>query len=551
MEIMNKVVASCLALVLVLSCTTVYATNDNSTNNVPDVPFDQKIGINGLFDSKIENMTAGGIFREFHNFGWTYDMNSGNCYFKSSQCDFDLFYENLHNSGVTVLPCIIQGNNEDNKFNKPVKNDDDTRNPESYKVHSSVMFNYAARYGSSVVSENRLSITTGTDAKTGLGYIKYYENWNEPDKDILGDKAHFSAEEFSAMCSADYDGHEGALGKNYGIKQADSTSKLVFGGLSSNVNAIEYLNDMKKWCDENRPSKTLPFDVISFHFYAGSKSPETSDFISKANELIKWRNENAPDKEIWLTEFGWDTNISSLHGATSSDSQRDWIIRQYLISDRIGINRSFVYCLRDTGNSNSEVPGTTSGLTTYKGKEEKKSSWYGVKALKTTLNGYKFSGVISEDSNLYIYKYTNPTTAEDCYALWCPTDTGSTLDNYELNIGENSGATLIQLQAEMSSGITSKLAVENNIVKVNVSESPIFVKVSPTEKSIILNNKNLKETSQINLENTNIANKNYSSPASTPSNSFNSSDIMEARKMLNLSTFKSTLSSSFPLFIWF
>lgn len=546
MKIVDKVTASLTAFAVILSCNPVIATNDNSNNSTKDITFEQKIGINGLVDCEFVNLKVASIFREYHNFGWTYDSNSGKCYFKSSRYDFDEFYKNLYYSGITTLPCLIQGNNEKNRYNKPVKDGDDTNNVESYKVHSNVLFNYAARYGNTQITENRLNITTGTEAKTGLGYIKYYENWNEPDKDQLGEDAHFSAEEFSAMCSADYDGHEGTLGTNYGIKQADPTSKLVLGGLSNTSNIIDYLNGIKNWCNENRKSKTLPFDVINFHYYAGDKAPETSDFISKVNDLIKWRNENAPDKEIWLTEFGWDTNISSPHSATSSETQRDWIIRQFLLADKIGLNRSFVYSLRDNGNANSSSPSATSGLTTQKGKEERKSSWYGINTLKNTLTGFKFSGIIKEENNLYIYKYTNPSTAEECYALWCPTENGSKIDNYELNIGENNGASLIQLQNETELGLSSELYVENNIIRVNISESPIFVKITPTEKSIILNYKKVQADNNVSFENTNVANKNYNSAVSStqahqvPNDTLNIKKIMIATTITTIISFIST-----------
>ena len=302
MKIFVKVVASVVVTTTIFSCTPIFATNDNPINNSQNVTFDKKIGINGFIDCKFDNIKACGIFRENHNFCTTFDYNSKKCYFKSSSYDFDQFYKNLYLSGIAVIPSIQQSFDKDNKENKPIEDDADTLKPESYKIHSNVLFNYAARYGNSKVDKNKLNITQGTEPITGLGYIQYYENWNEPDKTKFGDKAHFSAEEFAAMCSADYDGHEGSLGNTYGIKQADLTSKLVLGGISTDTNPVEYLDKIKSWSDENRKSKTLPFDVINFQYYSEDKSPESSEFISKVNDVIKWRNDNAPNKEIGLLE---------------------------------------------------------------------------------------------------------------------------------------------------------------------------------------------------------------------------------------------------------
>ena len=527
MKTLSKILAAFMMTTIVFSCSPIFATNDNSIQNTKDLSFDKKIGISGFYDCKIDNLKIAGTFHEYHNFGWTYDSNSEKCFFKSNICDFDEFYRTLYESNILIVPCIQQGTNTKNKENKPINENEDSLNPESYKTHSNVLFNYTARYGLTKVSEDRLNITQGTQPLTGLGYITYYENWNEPDKVWLGDEAHFSAEEYAAMCSADYDGHEGKLGTNYGIKQADPYSKLVMGGLSTNCNVIEYLNDMKKWSEENRNSKTLPFDVINIHYYTGLSSPESSDFENKIFEIIKWRNENAPDKEVWLTEFGWDTNPSSLSSAPSTEQQRDWIIREYLIADQLGLDRITYYSVRDSKNQNSSQEHTTSGLTTQKAKEERKLSWYGVATLKDMLTNYKFSGIIRSDSFLKIYKYTNLNTSEDCYVLWCPSENGFEINNYELQIGDNSGANLVTLQHESLFDNFTSLQVENNTVKVNVSESPIFVKVLPDSKTISLfdsqSNSNNSEDNNDNTkyEITDVVQKNYD--ASISNNNQNTS----------------------------
>lgn len=548
---LKKVSALIIVVTTIFSSTPIFATNDDSTNNTNEITFDKKIGINGFVDCKFDNIQNSGVFREYHNFSSTFDSNSGKSYFKSSSYNYDEFYKNLYISGITIVPCFKNGTDKDNKENKPIKSGDNSTNPESYKTHSNVLYNYSARYGNTIVDKNKLNITQGTNPITGLGYIKYYENWNEPDKTKFGDKAHFSPEEFAAMCSADYDGHEGSLGNTYGIKQADPYSKLVLGGLSSNNNPIDYLNSIKKWCEENRNSKTLPFDVINFHHYSGAKSPESSDFISKANEIIDWKNENAPDKEVWISEFGWDTNISSPNSAPSADSQRDWIIREYLLADRIGLNRAIVNSSRDNSNANSSSPLSTSGLTSQKGKEERKSSWYGVNTLKNTLGGFIFSGIIREESDIYIYKYTNPLTSEDCFVLWCPTSDNKRLDNYELEIGDNNGANLIQLQPNTEYGISSALTVENNTIQINVSETPTFVKVTPSEKTISLNTPKSETSLDANNVNTQYLDKNQTSKEYSPSEINVSATNKESKSSLSIKKIEKFSSIiSFFSFLW-
>ena len=462
--------------------------NTSGTENIltnPDfgTTIDQEVGMNGFIDDPIDVLTAGGIVREYHNYGWSQGATGEMNFKNGTWWDFDNYYKTLYENNVTIFPCIQQGStvllkNNTNRENKPVDEGADTLNPASYKIHANYLFNYAARYGSTKVDESKLSVVSNEEKKSGLGYIRYYENWNEPDKTWHGERAHFSPEELAAMCSADYDGHEGTIGDTYGIKQADPNSKLVYGGLAGGSAGVEYLNRMKAWAEQNRTDKALPFDVINFHMYLGRSCPEKSSFVENASKIVNWRNTYARDKEVWITEFGWDTNTASPMAAPNEDTQRDWIIREYLIANRIGINRATVYCSRDVAPASDTTKYSTCGLTTQKGEQAKKSSWYGLKTLKTTLEGYKLSEVVKEDDNLYIYKYHNEEKNKDCYVLWSPTQDGSNIEGYELNIGEVDKAVLTQMADEKDNGIQTELDILSNKVKVNVTESPIFVTVS-------------------------------------------------------------------------
>ena len=468
-KIFNKIVAIFITIMMLLP------------QGVFALTFDQKIGMNGHIDVPKDILVAGGVVREYHNFGWSITQNKQMYFERFSWWDFDGYYKYLNERGITILPCIQMG--EQSVFNrnrneKPVMKGDDTTDPMSYKIHSNYLFNYAARYGKTKVDPSRLNLDPNDTVKTGLGYITYYEDWNEPDKTWQGPDAQFNSTELAAMLSADYDGHEGKLGQNYGVKQADPNSKLVMGGMAGGATMVKWLNEMQEWANKNRTDKKLPLDVINYHQYAGTHSPENSSFVSDAMQIINWRNKNAKDKEIWITEFGWDTNLGSTkHAAPSEDTQRDWIIREYLIGDRIGLDRMTVYDALNDGPANDTTQYSTSGLATKVSEGTvKKSSWYGVNTAKNTLKGYTFNRVIEESKNIYIYEYTNGKDL--IYVLWSPTENGSKINNYSLNIGNYTKASLTELKNKETLGVTSKLTINNNIVKVNVSESPIFVKVS-------------------------------------------------------------------------
>ena len=448
--------------------------------NVSALTFDQKIGMNGHVDVPRNILYAGGVVREYHNFGWTMTSNKQMYFTRHSYWDFDGYYKDLHDHGITILPCIQMGEQSifgRDRNEKPVMKNADTTNPESYDIHANYLYNYAARYGHTVVDKSKLNLDPNDVYKSSLGYITYYEDWNEPDKTWLGPDAQFNSTELAAMLSADYDGHNGRLGNVYGIKQADPKSKLVMGGMAGGSTMVQWLTDIKAWSEKYRTDKSLPLDVINYHQYTGTHSPENSTFVEDAKKIIDWRNNNAPGKEIWITEFGWDTNTGSTkHAAPSEDSQRDWIIREYLIGDRIGLDRMIVFDALNDGPSSDTTQYSTSGLAT-KGSEGavKKSSWYGVNTAKNVLKGYTFNRVI-EESSVYIYEYKNGN--KTMLVAWSPTEDGTKLHSYPLFIGDYANAKMTKMKKGEDLGVTSNLEIDNGMLDISITESPIFIELS-------------------------------------------------------------------------
>ena len=78
---------------------------------------------------------------------------------------------------------------------------------------------------------------------------------------------------------------------------------------------------MKLWADFHR-SGDFPADVINLHHYSSDGdehqafkttgiSPEADHLREKFAALAAWRDANLPDRELWVTEFGYDTNQKS------------------------------------------------------------------------------------------------------------------------------------------------------------------------------------------------------------------------------------------------
>jgi hypothetical protein len=80
----------------------------------------------------------------------------------------------------------------------------------------------------------------------------------------------------------------------------------------------------------------------------------------------------------------------------------------------------------------------------------------------------------SGNEDVWIYKFENGQ-GKTCYAVWCPTSDNVRVDGYQLNIGNASSATLVEMAYGEIAGVSSALTVNNGTVSVNVSECPILV----------------------------------------------------------------------------
>jgi hypothetical protein len=365
------------------------------------------------------------------------------------------------------------------------------------------------------------------------------------------------------------------------------TFKYVFGGLSDiDTKHTEYVDSVLQWCNDyrNGADKIFPFDVINFHHYSdnnsqgvnelGGVSPE-SDYMTdvengwntvpekvtipaengssalEINKTLKYRlrelyqifkgEESVYPKglELWLSEFGYDTNEKSpqrvpvlpakntMPIADQQEVQGRWIVRSYLEIAAAKWEKAMVFFLRDI-NSNASSPGgfpeglfQSSGLVLDKanGFAPKKSYFY-VHTLKTSIGSNKYSQELSAfdqnsvtngnfkywerwkyliDANkprvYYFCPQNDATFGETTYptlvqngavAVWLPTSDNSSLINYKLRFQNfPSGVTSVrvtEMQATAVNGYAYTINVQTDtdgkkyIILPKVSEKPLFIK---------------------------------------------------------------------------
>jgi hypothetical protein len=483
----------------------------NQTEHVAfNIPMDQFIGMNSYIYTPDKVHEAIGCVREYRPWRWngvtdlntpiSWDVlnNQGaqNEYAEKQLSNGDSYYQKMKNMGIECIPCIHRHVDEANEHENIPSFGGNPDDPLSYRIISDYSFQFVARYGSTKVEERLLRTTEKTPKKSGMGLIRYFENWNEPNRHWGNPAGHFTPYQFAAYCSASFDGHMNEMGEGFGVKNADPQIKFVHGGLA--FLSIDYLKAMKLWSDHYR-NGSFPADVINVHHYCNTRntqhpdgyahgiSPEDDMLKEKLTTLVEWRNKYLPGKELWLSEFGWDTDENTYqsaafghslypHGISKEEIQAQWLTRAFLLGAAAGLDRMQMFLANDLKNYPHGVYGTCGFITVDEGY---KPSWYYVKTLKNALAGMVFLDELpSEHEKVWIYRFKNLQSGKGAYVLWCPTSDGTTEENFSLKItGKTSSVQKITLTHKHDMGISEEIEVIDKIVKLNVSERPVILLV--------------------------------------------------------------------------
>ncbi|MBN2262629.1 MAG: hypothetical protein JW735_06945, partial [Prolixibacteraceae bacterium] len=417
--------------------------SQNEQTSTSIIPFDKFLGVNAFVNDPLDKMQCVGFIREYHNWNWDegdiWDEGGNTNYpgypnneikWAPSEAgggawNFDDFYTNTVNGGITVAPCLketakwLRPDFSIGLHDKPTDNAGaSTTDPNSYQAKAHHMYQFAARYGSTAVPDDKLTLAPGQPRNTAMGLISYVEDWNEQDKNWEGAAAYFSPQEYAAMASANYDGHANTMTQGsgtFGVKNADPNMKFVMGGIWE-IN-IDYIDAMKTWFAENRADGKFACDVINVHNYSWdgngpALSPEAFDFEGKMKAVVDYRDQNLnPEIEVWISEFGWDTHPGSrLRPKVTApfdiyEVQAQWLVRAYLAFAAAGVDRAQQYMLRDV-NPESSTQFSTSGMITRYGEWNPKTSWYYVYTLKNTLTNMRFAGKSTTgNENVYAYQF--------------------------------------------------------------------------------------------------------------------------------------------------
>ena len=445
-------------------------------------------------------------------------------YQNQGQVNFDYFYDVLQGQGLTISPSMTgslaklsMGPDYPNRIpiqwsGKPTApiEGTDSEEPSSYRERADWMYHYLVRYANgSPLNACEAKFHDDESDEISRGNISYIESWNEPDRFWEGDAAKFSPQQYAAMASCDYDGHEGTLtgmgtdcnnnAFSYNLGVSQFGIPFVMGAPYEVGTGVwdTWVVPMNDWFASNRTDDLFVFDVLNFHHYSATDinngdwiCPE-EDGLKSLLEGVVSRRDNAPwaaGKELWLSEFGYSTGGAGpgLPGNDGELTQAQWIARSFLEIAAAGFDRAMVHDLSDAFPfTNPGAWDTQTGLLTDTG--DPKTSWYFVYSLKNILggrqydgqlppsgcNGYEFDGACTGSCER-VYKFTNGDPCETIYAIWNPSACGYS-NTYDLPLQCGNVATGIQLVDGSTSGREIPLNVNMGKATVPVSETPIFV----------------------------------------------------------------------------
>lgn len=342
--------------------------------------------------------------------------------------------------------------------------------------------------------------------------IEYYEILNEVN--LVGDSWGISAEQYAEII----------VKANLAIRKIDSDAKIV--AIDSNRIPIYVDNNYSTYSIEDswvgRVLKTKiciddvndvyvsPIeivDVISVHPYGDeyTTSPESyqttkpvvSQLIDLRNFIEEYRTLYNIEKEIpiWITEVGYQTSV---FGGVTEEQQASYLSRILIWSlanktaDKANIEKVYVYCLQDTGFSNTH-PGSNygmmNGFKTDNLKGYTRDVEMSAKKSYIALNNYSYllneaklidsNEDTSENDGYYWYEFEDKN-GQTVIAVW---NNDETVESQKVTFDAPKGKLSIY---DMYGNKTTEFINGNETVEISISYKPMYIVVEEIPLKIIV-----------------------------------------------------------------
>jgi len=234
------------------------------------------------------------------------------------------------------------------------------------------------------------------------------------------------------------------------------------------------------------------YDILNIHSYAMLEEwptwkrsfPEDTalpKFMRDIDELIAWRNEHAVGKEIWLTEFGWDSSTKSPKPdgdyakwqGNSDIEQAQWLVRTFLLLATKDVDRAYLYFFND--DDAPQLHGASGITRNY----VPKPSFYALAHLYGMLGDYRFSRIVDvANSEALVYAFAHESDVNKfIYVAWSPTGTNKTtmVEIPATNIRVEFAETM-----PLAAGVAARveLSSTDDTIEIMIGESPTYIVVT-------------------------------------------------------------------------
>lgn len=228
------------------------------------------------------------------------------------------------------------------------------------------------------------------------------------------------------------------------------------------------------------------YDVLNVHSYAFKEKwptwrrshPEdpTISYLKEVQSVIDWRNQHAAGKEIWLTEFGYDSSTKTPEGdwkkweGVTDEQQAQYTVRSFLALSAMDIERAYLYFFND--KDEAKLHGASGITRDFK----PKPSFHAMAHLYKTLGDYRFvRAVVKKEGELYCFEYQSAADAGGkIYVAWSPTS-GRKASVRTLPIDAARVKAIEQMPLVAGDAAAVKWKVAGDGVEVEVGETPVFV----------------------------------------------------------------------------
>ncbi len=192
-------------------------------------------------------------------------------------------------------------------------------------------------------------------------------------------------------------------------------------------------------------ARILPlYDVINLHTYAQVPrrkgiSPWTRSYpedpaiayLDAVDAAIAWRDGNAPEKAVWVTEFGYDAcTPEAMSQRTGWAEKLDWrgvsdlqqaqyLVRSVLAFARRPVERAYIYYFNDADQPSVHA---AAGLTRH---YRPKPAYHALVQFSALLGGCRFDrAVVERSGELCVYAFADLRDPQrQVWVAWSPTGT--------------------------------------------------------------------------------------------------------------------------------